>query len=87
MENVGNFRKTRSVNEAKFFKTYVFTKIFRFLVLQTVIYQHVNRKNFSFVPDLESYSIEYSDKILIELMGITNSEWDYINSRIQEPFI
>ena len=74
-------------NEAKFFKTYVFTKIFRFLVLQTVISQHVNRKNFSFVPDLESYSIEYSDKILIELMGITNSEWDYINSRIQEPFI
>jgi site-specific DNA-methyltransferase (adenine-specific) len=69
-------------NEALSFRSYLFTKIVRFLILQTVISQDVNRKNFRYVPDLGAYKGEYTDEILRNLWGITEEEWDFIDSRI-----
>lgn len=64
------------------FKSYLFTKIVRFLLLQAVVSQHVTRKNFCFVPDLQHYSGRYSDKQLCKKWKITEDEWKYIDSRI-----
>ena len=64
------------------FKSYLFTKIVRFLILQTVISQDVNRKNFRFVPDLGKYQISYDDNYLRKLWNISDSEWQYIDSKI-----
>ena len=68
--------------ETKSFKSYLFTKIARFLLLQSVISQDVTRKNFMFVPDLGSYDRTYDDKYLINKWNISDKEWEYIDSRI-----
>ena len=64
------------------FKSYLFTKTARFLLLQTVVSQDVTKKNFCFVPDLEKYSGIYTDELLCEKWQITEQEWLYIDSRI-----
>lgn len=64
------------------FKSYLFTKTVRFLLLQTVISQDVLRNKFCFVPALEKYEGKYTDEILCKRWKITESEWNYINSRI-----
>ena len=64
------------------FRSYLFTKTVRFLILQTAISQDVNRKNFRFVPDLGTYSGEYDDDTLKHLWNINEEEWSYIDSRI-----
>ena len=66
------------------FKSYLFTKIVRFLILQTVVSQDVNRMNFVFVPDLETYDCEWNDAMLRKRWGITQEEWEYIDARILE---
>ena len=66
------------------FKSYIFTKIVRFLLLQTVVSQDVTKKNFCFVPDLGTYDQSYTDDMLRDLWGITDKEWNYIASRIGE---
>ncbi len=71
-----------SLEEVLSFKSYLFTKIVRFLLLQTVISQHVNRQNFFLIPDLEEYKNEFSDELLINLWKIDSAEWDYIDQRI-----
>lgn len=68
--------------EVKSFKSYILTKTVRFLLLQSVISQHVTQKEFRFVPDLGSYSGVYTDEQLVKLWGITEKEWNYIDSRI-----
>lgn len=73
-----------SLEEVKSFKSYVFTKIVRFLLLQTVISQNITRSNFCFVPDLGKYDKEYSDEYLCNLWGITDKDWAYINSKIAD---
>ena len=70
--------------EALSYKSYLFTKTARFLLLQTVVSQHVSRKNFCFVPDLGRYEGQYTDEQLRAMWGITNEEWKYIDSRIGE---
>lgn len=65
------------------FKSYLFTKIIRFLLLQAVVSQHVTKQNFIFVPDIGDYSIIYDDEILRRRWGITDEEWQYIDSRIK----
>ena len=45
----GAFETEQQVNS---FKSYLFTKIVRFLLLQTVVSQDVLRKKFIFIPDL-----------------------------------
>lgn len=64
------------------YKSYIFTKIVRFLLLQTVVSQDVTKKNFCFIPDLGTYQGQYTDKMLCEMWGISEEEWSYIDSRI-----
>ncbi|MGN1114927.1 MAG: Eco57I restriction-modification methylase domain-containing protein [Oscillospiraceae bacterium] len=64
------------------YKSYIFTKTVRFLLLQTVVSQDVTKKNFCFVPDLGKYDTEYSDQMLCKKWGITDEEWAYIDSKI-----
>lgn len=65
------------------YKSYIFTKVVRFLLLQTVISQDVTKNNFQFIPDLGKYEGEYTDKILVKRWGISNEEWDFIDSKIK----
>jgi len=65
------------------FKSYLFTKIIRFLLLQTVVSQDVTRANFQFVPDLGKYEGIYTDEMLCKRWGITNEEWKFIDSKIK----
>jgi len=65
------------------YKSYVFTKIVRFLLLQTVISQDVTKNNFQFIPDLGNYEGEYTDKLLIKRWSITDEEWRFIDSKIK----
>ena len=69
--------------EVKNFKSYLFTKTVRFLLLQAVVSQDVLRNKFCFVPDLEKYDRIYTDKYLCEKWNITDDEWKYIDSRIK----
>lgn len=69
-------------NEVLSFKTYLFTKTVRFLLLQTVVSQDVLRNKFCFVPSLEKYEGIYTDERLCDRWKITPEEWAYIDSRI-----
>ncbi len=69
--------------EVESFKSYLFTKIVRFLLLQAVVSQHVNRGKFMFVPDLGKYTEKYTDEILKERWNISDDEWDFIDSKIR----
>lgn len=73
-----------SEKETLSFKSYLFTKTVRFLLLQTVVSQHVTKKNFCFIPDLIKYSEDYTDEMLCEKWGISEEEWKYIESRISD---
>lgn len=64
------------------FKSYLFTKTVRFLLLQTVASQHVTKKNFCFIPAFEKYDRKYSDELLRSLWNITDSEWNLIDNKI-----
>lgn len=76
---MGAFNDEREVNN---YKSYVFTKLIRFLLLQTVVSQDVTKKNYCFVPDLINYNRIYTDKYLCKLWEISDDEWEYIDSRI-----
>jgi site-specific DNA-methyltransferase (adenine-specific) len=65
------------------FRSYVFTKMFRFLLLQAVVSQHVTRERFMFVPDLGEYSQLFTDEILRIRWSITDEEWKLIDSKIK----
>ena len=66
------------------FKSYLFTRIVRFLLLQSVISQDVVADKWKFVPNLEQYNQQYTDELLMKLWGITATEMDYIKERIKE---
>jgi len=70
--------------EVESFKSYLFTKIVRFLLLQAVISQDVTRENFFFVPDLGKYEGIYTDEMLMKRWGITGEEFAFIESRIRD---
>lgn len=71
-----------SKDEVESFKTYLFSKVVRFLLLQCVVSQDVTREKYRFVPSLDHYDGVYTDQRLCDLWGITQSEWEYIDSRI-----
>ena len=50
--------------EAKSYRSYIFTKTVRFLLLQTVVSQHISTKSFCFVPELGKYFGTYTDELL-----------------------
>jgi len=64
------------------FKSYLLTKLVRFLILQSVISQHVTKEKFFLVPDMGAYKGVYTDKLLREKWGITKEEWTFIDSKI-----
>jgi len=72
-----------SKNNVVAYKSYLFTKIARFLLLQAVITQDVTKQNFRFVPDLGEYDDLIDDKILRNRWNITDDEWSFIDSKIQ----
>lgn len=65
------------------YKSYLFTKIARFLLLQSVITQDVTKQNFRFVPDLGEYNEFITDDILRKRWSITDDEWVFIDSKIR----
>lgn len=65
------------------FKSYLFSKTVRFLLLQAVVSQDVLRNKYCFVPDLGEYDRIYTDKYLCKRWNITEEEWNYIDSRIK----
>lgn len=64
------------------YKSYIFTKTVRFLLLQTVVSQDVTRKNFCFIPDLGTYCGIYTDNDLRKMWNISNEEWKIIDNKI-----
>ena len=68
--------------EVKAFKSYLYTKVVRFLLLQCVVSQDVTREKYKFVPDLGSYTGVYTDTMLCDMWGISEAEWEYIDSKI-----
>ncbi len=68
--------------EAENFKSYLFTKIVRFLLLQAVTSQNITRQYFYLIPDLGVYNLTYSDSYLIKKWGLSDSDWEIIDKRI-----
>ena len=66
------------------YKSYIFTKTVRFLLLQTVVSQNISKKNYCFIPDLGVYKDRYTDEQLCKMWNITDDEFEYIKSRIGE---
>jgi site-specific DNA-methyltransferase (adenine-specific) len=71
-----------SKSKVESFKSYLLTKTFRFLLLQSVISQDVTKQNFLLVPDLGDYDKLWTDEQLVKKWNITKEEWQYIDSRI-----
>lgn len=72
-----------SEEEVISFKSYIFTKTVRFLLLQTVVSQHVTKDKFQFIPNLEKYEGVYTDEFLCQRWGISDEEWNFIDSKIK----
>lgn len=75
---------SNSKSEVENFKSYLFTKTVRFLLLQCVASQDITREKYKFVPHLGTYDIKYTDEILREKWNITSEEWQYIDFRIKD---
>ena len=73
-----------SKKEVESFKSYLFTKTVRFLLLQAVISQNITRERFFLIPDLGKYEETYTDEILRKRWGITDEEWAFIDSKIAD---
>ncbi|CAB5503674.1 type III restriction system endonuclease, putative [Bathymodiolus thermophilus thioautotrophic gill symbiont] len=73
----------RTEEEVLSFKSYLFTKIARFLLLQTVVSQDITRERFVFIPYIEKYDTEFTDEILRKRWNITDEEWGFIDSKIK----
>lgn len=70
--------------EVESFKSYLYTKIVRFLLLQSVVSQDVTREKFRFVPALDRYEGKYTDEQLCKKWDISDDEWKFIDSKIGE---
>jgi len=71
-----------SEEEVLAYRTYIYTKTVRFLLLQTVVSQDVTKKNFCFIPDLGHYEGIYDDQMLCKKWNIAEDEWEMIDARI-----
>ena len=69
--------------ETENFKSYLLTKIVRFLLLQTVVSQHISIKSFAFIPAFSNYDQKFTDEYLCKLWGISEEEWQLIDSKIK----
>lgn len=71
-----------SEEEVKAFKSYIFTKVARYLLLQCVVSQDVTKDKFRFVPSLDSYAGQYTDEMLCKKWEIAEDEWKLIDSKV-----
>lgn len=76
---IGTFDKK---SEAENLVTYMQTKFFRFLVSQFMYSHHITKDSYSFVPILDM-SIKWTDEMLCERYGITQEEFEFIESKIR----
>lgn len=68
--------------QAESLKSYLETRLFRFLVSLRKITQHATRSTYTWVP-IQTWDHEWSDDELYEKYGITEEEQAYIESRIR----
>ena len=68
--------------EAKSFKSYLLTKMVRYLVLMRLISQNTTKDTFKFVPNLEQYDHTFTDQELREKWHITDEDWTIICDRV-----
>jgi site-specific DNA-methyltransferase (adenine-specific) len=70
--------------EAENYIKYTQTKFFQVLLSLRVSSQILSRDKFSWVPDFEDYTVEYTDQDLYEYFGLTKREIDHIENTIKE---
>lgn len=68
--------------EANNLISYVKTKFFRFLLLQTLTSIHITKNNFQFVP-LQDFSKPWTDQELYQKYNLTQEEINFIESMIR----
>ncbi len=73
----------KSEDEVISFRSYLFTKIVRFLILQLVVSQDVTKDKFALVPDIGDYQREFTDDFLRDRWNISDNEWNFIDSKIK----
>lgn len=66
------------------FKSYLFSKTARFLLLQAVTSQDVTKRRFLFIPAFSKYDHRITDEELLNTFGLDSADWQYINSRISD---
>lgn len=71
-----------SEDEVLSIRSYYATKFFRFLVSLRKITQHATHSTYQWVP-IQTWDREWTDKVLYEKYGLTDSEVSYIESRIR----
>lgn len=62
--------------------TYVSTKFFRFLLLQSLTSIHITKNSFQFVP-LQDFTRPWTDEELYAKYGLTDEEIQFIESMIR----
>ena len=69
-------------NESNNMVSYVKTKFFRFLLLQTLTSIHITKNSFCFVP-IQNFTEDWMDVKLYTRYGLTQEEIDFIESMIK----
>jgi site-specific DNA-methyltransferase (adenine-specific) len=72
-----------SKNEAENFISYMKTKLFRFMLRLRASTHDINKKKFSWVPDVEDYSAPWTDAELYKKFNLSRQEVAYIESKIK----
>ena len=68
-----------AINYVKYMKT----KFYRFVLGIRALSPILNKDKFIWVPDMEDYTIEYTDDFLYQKYNLTQSEIEYIESKIE----
>jgi site-specific DNA-methyltransferase (adenine-specific) len=76
------FFSVNSQVEAESVQSYLKTRFFRFLVSLRKITQHATRATYTWVP-VQDWSIRWTDEMLNEKYGLTESEINFINGSIR----
>lgn len=69
--------------EANNYDSYLRTKFYRFCLMQRLVSQDINKQKFSWVPDFQDYTVEYTDQDLYKHFGFTKREIDHIEKTIK----
>lgn len=75
---------SKSKKKVEYFKSYLFTKTIRFLLLQAVVSQDITRERFVFIPHLEDYDQEFTDELLRKRWSLSDNDWEIIDMKIKD---